>query len=100
MFYNATNFFCSFHFFSGASCIRKDWKQIMNSTDFEQIYSPSDLDYNNLGKTILSTMNIILDLECRGLLPSYDDAIAILKSENDQENIRLARWEFPPSSGG
>ena len=66
---------------SGASRIRKDWKQIRNLTDFEQIYSPSDLDYNNLGKTILSTINLILDLECRGLLPPYDDTIALLKSE-------------------
>ena len=82
----------------GASRRRKDWNKIKNedSSSFDLIASPSSDDYNLRGSSILDFIQLVMTLEGKGHIPSYESAKILLQ---DEEKLNHYAYKVPEYDG-
>lgn len=70
-----------------ASRLRKNWleEREKENVNFESVIQPSCRDYDILAETILPLINLMLKLESDGVLPSNEEAAALLLQGDNPE---------------
>ena len=84
-----------------ASRVCKNWieERMKESVSFESVIKPSDSDHDLLASNILSFINLVMNLEEEGSLPSDEEVRSFLIDDNDDEQINHWPTTIPQEYG-
>jgi len=69
-----------------ASRDRKEWSDERAAASYDGVMGADDADFDNLAKTVLDPIDLLLKLEVEGELPTYDQVRRLIA------NTKIVNW--------